>query len=208
MMQVSTLRLFRPADTFLNVNAVNHIRIDDEQSSGLIKGVSFGSLEPGATIKKTLHLVSTGGAGDRSLDISLQSMIHEDISPDAVPAPPETPTLHDTSEMLETLVVPTVDPFKLEQTVTYRRTTRPTPGLLDLSTFEGDYWDDVDGGEAVINTSFSCAGPWGVKVEQCKLLRKVIGPLAAYATLADFSCYRTTISPRLLIALRIVTGKT
>jgi hypothetical protein len=153
---------------------VNHIRIDDEQSSGLIKGISFGRLKPGTTVRKTLILVSTGGAGDRALDLSFQSVVPDESVPLDKLVVPETPTaLGDTCEVLQALVVPTVAPFKTEQAIAYRRASRTTPGLLDLATFESDYWDDADGGEAVVSTSFACAGPWGVEVDSCKLVREV-----------------------------------
>ncbi|KAF9022277.1 hypothetical protein BDZ89DRAFT_208493 [Hymenopellis radicata] len=54
-------------------DAVNSISIDGESSSSFIKGVPFGTLSPGENCVRVLHLTSTGGAGDRILDISLQS---------------------------------------------------------------------------------------------------------------------------------------
>ncbi|KAK0486236.1 Foie gras liver health family 1-domain-containing protein [Armillaria novae-zelandiae] len=57
--------------------------VDD---AGLIKGISFGVLVPGVSSIKTLNLSNTGGAGDRMLDISIQSRVisrydsNEDLS--------------------------------------------------------------------------------------------------------------------------------
>jgi trafficking protein particle complex subunit 11 len=147
--------------------AVNHITIDDKQSSGLIKGVNLGTLGAGEKVAKTICLTSTGGAGDRSLDLSFQSSSSSDSPPS------ETEQAAEATELLQSLVVPTVHPFKTEQKISYRRTSKATRGTLDLATFEGDFWDDSDGGEAVITTSISCTGPWGTKVEGFKLVRKV-----------------------------------
>jgi hypothetical protein len=150
---------------------VNHIAIDEEQSSGLIKGVHLGILEAGATVTKLIDLTSTGGAGDRSLDLSFQSISPSDLpSSDALSPSSETRL---GTELLRTLIVPTVSPFKIEQKVSYKRATKSSRGTLDLSTFDGDFWDDLDGGEAVITTSLSCVGPWTVVIDACRLVRKV-----------------------------------
>lgn len=137
---------------------MNHIRVDDEHSQSLIKGVTLGSIVPGATTHKTLYLTNTGGVGDRILDISLQS---------------RSPVAQDTSEVLRTLSVPTVAPMKVEYGVKYVHARRPLPGLTDLRTYESDYWDDGEGGEALIKARMVCAGPWSLSVETVRLVRKV-----------------------------------
>jgi hypothetical protein len=138
---------------------------------GLIKGVHLGTLEAGATTTKLLYLTSTGGAGDRSLDLSFQSTSPNDEP--LVNALSPTSDARPGTELLETLVVPTVHPFKMEQRISYKRTSKASRGLLDMETFGNDYWDDSDGGQAVITTSLSCVGPWSTMVESCKLVRKV-----------------------------------
>ncbi|KAH9072843.1 Gryzun, putative trafficking through golgi-domain-containing protein [Lactarius deliciosus] len=137
--------------------AVNDIRVDDEHSQNLVKGITIGAIAPGATTLKTLYLTSTGGAGDRVLDISIQS---------------RSPVSRDTSEVLRTLSVPTVAPMSVEYGVKYLHTPRPLPGLTDLRTYESDYWDDGEGGEALINARMTCTGPWGLSVETVRLSRK------------------------------------
>lgn len=148
---------------------VNVIRIDDEQSTGLIRGVSLGTLAPGSSAQAALSLISAGGAGDRILDISVRSR------------PPSSDNEGDesnadevaleTSEVLRTLVVPTLDPFTIVQDVKYRRSLASTAAPTDLRTFNESWWDDGDGGEAHVRTTFECVGPWGLKVEGVKLLR-------------------------------------
>jgi hypothetical protein len=147
---------------------VNTIRIDDELSQSLIKGIALGTIIPGAMTLKTLYLKNTGGVGDRVLDISIQS---------------RSPVAQDTSEVLRTLFVPTVAPMRVEYGVKYLHARRPLPGLTDLRTYESDYWDDGEGGEALVVAGMTCMGPWGVSVETVRLVRKVrlLRPIICYA---------------------------
>jgi hypothetical protein len=137
---------------------VNTIRVDDEHSQSLIKGVSLGTIMPGETAFKTLFLKNTGGVGDRVVDISIQS---------------RSPVAQDTSEVLRTLSVPTVASMKVEYGVKFLHARGPLPGLTDLHTYESDYWDDGEGGEALVSARMACVGPWGVSVETVRLSRKV-----------------------------------
>ncbi|KAI0300474.1 Gryzun, putative trafficking through golgi-domain-containing protein [Multifurca ochricompacta] len=155
----------RPLDVVLDVllqpaeidETVNDIRIDDEHSQSLIKGVAIGVIVPGTTALKSLYLTNTGGDGDRVLDISIQS---------------RSPIVQDTSEVLLTLSVPTVAPMKVDYDVKYLHTRGPLPGLTDLHTYDRDYWDDREGGEAIIRAQMECVGPWGLSVETVRLVRK------------------------------------
>jgi hypothetical protein len=149
--------------------AVNSIILDNESSSGLIKGVAFGVLAPGVSVLKTLYLVNTGAAGDRMLDVSIQS--RSTAIPEALTS--ESSELQDMSETLQTLIVPTVDPIKVTYGVEYRRALGPRAGLADLRTFEGEFWDDGDGGEAMVNARMECVGPWGLEVESIQLQTQV-----------------------------------
>jgi len=137
---------------------VNTIRVDDEHSQSLIKHVTLGTITPGDTTLKTLYLRNTGGVGDRVLDISIQS---------------RSPVAQDTSEVLRTLFVPTVAPMKVEHGVKYLYARGPLPSLTNLHTYESDYWDDGEGGEALVRARMVCMGPWGVSVETARLVRKV-----------------------------------
>ena len=46
---------------------VNFIDLEGQRSSALIKGVAFGVLQPGDSVRKTLRLTSTGAGGERVL---------------------------------------------------------------------------------------------------------------------------------------------
>ncbi|KAL0578934.1 hypothetical protein V5O48_003082 [Marasmius crinis-equi] len=160
-------------------NAINTIAIDEEQSSGLIKGVTLGSLAPGTSATKTLHLVSTGAAGDRTLDVSVQSRaasaVHEGADGES------QPELLDITETLQTVVVPTIDPFKMTCDVIYRRAVGPRIGLADLRSFDSDFWDDGDGGVAEVRSTFRCDGPSNLEVESL-VLKKQDGTQAKILT--------------------------
>jgi len=156
--EAGTQSVYRCRPIRLTCNTVNNIRVDDEHSQNLIKGINVGTIAPGATTLKTLYLTSTGGVGDRVLDISIQS---------------RSPVARDTSEVLRTLSVPTVAPMSVEYGVKYMHTPRSLPGVTDLHTYEGDYWDDGEGGEAHVKARMTCMGPWGLSVETVRLARKV-----------------------------------
>ncbi|RDB24899.1 Trafficking protein particle complex subunit 11 [Hypsizygus marmoreus] len=147
-------------------DAVNTIVLGDETSSNFIKGVFFGSLAPGVSVVKTLHLTNTGAAGDRVVDISIQSRTLGSA------ADPENFELHDTTETLRTVVVSTVEPLKVTQTIVYRQGLGEWPGLADLRTFDGDFWDHNQAGEAVVNTRIECVGPFALEVESIRLERQ------------------------------------
>lgn len=152
---------------------MNVIRVDDEHSQSLIKGVILGTVMPGETVLKTLYLKNTGGVGDRVLDISIQS---------------RSPVAQDTSEMLRTLFVPTVASMKIEYDVKYVHARGPLPMLTDLRTYGSNYWDDGEGGEALVKARMACMGPWGVSVETVRLVRKVslLRPVVCYGDI-DFT---------------------
>jgi hypothetical protein len=151
--------------------------LDDEHSSGLIRGVPFGVIAPGITVIKTLYLVNTGAAGDRRIDISIQSqattaMATNVLERSSLDSPPSADQ-SDISETLQTLLVPTVEPIKVTYGTVYRRALGARMELADLTTFENEFWDDGEGGEAVVSAKMQCVGPWCLMVESVKLVRKV-----------------------------------
>ncbi|KAF8891851.1 Gryzun, putative trafficking through golgi-domain-containing protein [Infundibulicybe gibba] len=154
--------LLQPSDID---DAINSIVLDDQRSSGLIKGISCGVLAPGVSIVKTLYLISTGAGGDRTVDISVQSR-SPTLSPDS------QESSDDMTETLQTLVVPVIDPITVTQDVVYRQSLRECPGLADLATYEEEFWDDWKGGEALITTRLVCAGKWGLEVVGVQLERE------------------------------------
>ncbi|KAL0955838.1 hypothetical protein HGRIS_002040 [Hohenbuehelia grisea] len=154
-------------------NAINSISVDGETSGGLVKGISFGTLTPGATAFKTLLLTTKGAAGDRMIDVSIQSRpkaahvpLEDENEPDTKA---ETIPSQDVSEVLQTLVMPTVDPFKTSYSVAYCRKLAEHAGPADLRTFDSEYWDDRQGGEAQVVFSAECASPWGLDISSMVL---------------------------------------
>ncbi|KAJ7270064.1 Gryzun, putative trafficking through golgi-domain-containing protein [Mycena haematopus] len=145
----------------------NMIALDDESSPSLIKGVNFGVLQLGVSVVKTLHLISSGAAGDRMVDVSIQSTT-------VGAQQPENPELQDMTETLQTLIVPTSDAIKVDYGVVYKRALGARAGVADLRTYDHDFWDDGDGGEAVVTARMQCVGPWGLEVASVKLLREVL----------------------------------
>ena len=157
---------------------VNHILFDGQQSTGLIKGVSFGTLPPGVNVSKTLYLVNTGAPGDRALDISIRSQIKSKSPPVSLPAAtpssPETSAdVFDTSETLQILTIPTVIPIKITYDVGYKRPLADRPGIANLKTFEDEFRDDGEGVEALISSRLETVGPWCLELLSIELDREV-----------------------------------
>ncbi|KAF9809102.1 hypothetical protein IEO21_07571 [Rhodonia placenta] len=155
--------------------AENFIRIGDDRSTSLVKGASLGVIAPGASTSITLHLASAGAAYDRVIDISVQSRVvavDEVVSGLTPPGSPTAPSLADRDEALRTLVIPAVEPIRVEQQVLYNRSLRKQPGLADLATYSHEFWDDGDVGEAIATTSISCTAPSGIVVEAVKVVRE------------------------------------
>ncbi|EGN92744.1 hypothetical protein SERLA73DRAFT_98785 [Serpula lacrymans var. lacrymans S7.3] len=151
--------------------ADNQIIIDDQRSSGLLRGIHLGNVAPGVTALKTLYLVNNGAAGDRTVDISIQS---RSVSPGRdLPNSPQSPTSRSASDMtetLETLVIPTVKAVKASYDVRYQRALGKQLGISDLRMFEDGFWDDAHGGEAIVSAKLECSGPWKLEIESLKLI--------------------------------------
>ena len=162
---------------------VQFITFDGQKSSGLVKGVQFGTLETGVSVLKTLTLMSSGAPGDRTIDISVQSSTtlrpgDTSQAPAQARSPSPSDTLdasqnHDTGEILRTLLIPTLSVFVFRQDIAYRRSLPPAPGLADLSALDGPPWEACMGGEAVVTTVVECTAPCGVEVEKVALRRAV-----------------------------------
>lgn len=146
-------------------HAANSISMDEQRSYSLIKGVSFGQIKSGESVSKTLLLASAGAVGDRVLDVSTQSR-----SADERTESEENTDESDITEVLETLVVPVVAAFTTSSELTYRASLAPITPLVDLASFEPDYWHG--GGECIINTRIECVGPWRMLVESINLADK------------------------------------
>ncbi|KAJ8480730.1 hypothetical protein ONZ45_g15551 [Pleurotus djamor] len=158
-------------------DAISSISVAEEHSSGLIKGLRFGTLAPGASGSKILKLFGRGAPGDRMIDISIQSRPpsssdDDDTDDDEDEEDSASEDILDISETLRTLVVPTVAPFKSTYDVAYKRSLGEPAGLGDLSSYEGRHWDDASGGEANITLHLALPGPWDIVIESFKLVRQ------------------------------------
>lgn len=154
-------------------DAVNYIVVDDHQSSGLIKGIQLGVLGPGVSGKKTIHLFNSGAGGERMIDVSIQSRPNDLEDETSEEDDDENDLLSDDKmETLRTLVIPTVNPFKVTSDVSYRHKQEPWPGLADLQTFDAKFWDDRRGGEAIASIKIECSGPWNLLLDGVTLERQ------------------------------------
>ncbi|KAF8119406.1 Gryzun, putative trafficking through golgi-domain-containing protein [Boletus edulis] len=160
--------------------AVQFLTFDGQKSSGLIKGVQFGMVQPGVSVVKTMVLVNSGAPGDRTIDISVQSRTttgpvpSQSRSPARSPSPSPSETLdasqdYDMGEVLRTLLIPTSSVFVVHQDVAYQRSLRPPPALTDLFVLEDPHGEARAGGEAVVTTVVECAAPCGVELEKVAL---------------------------------------
>lgn len=124
---------------------------------------------------RILYLNSGVAAGDRIIDLSIQSHNTAYSLASDSPQTPSSPASNNTDigETLRTLVVPTVDPITADYSVKYRRSTSEQPGLAQLDTYDAEFWDESAGGVAIVNTTWTCTGPHGIKVENAKLARGV-----------------------------------
>lgn len=122
-----------------------------------------------------MYLNSSVAAGDRVIDLSIQSNNLTYTPAPSTPLSPLSPSSApaDTGETLRTLVVPTIAPIIAEDLVKYRRSTAMQPGLAELSTYSDQYWDGAGCGIAIVSTTWTCVAPHGLKVESAKLSRGV-----------------------------------
>ena len=111
------------------------------------------------------------------LDISVQSRTvvpGESASPTS-PNSPSTPAA-ETGEILQTLVIPTIEPFVVKHDVSYRRKVGKLPHVSDLRAFEQDFWDDSVGGQADVITVVGCSeyqGASELAIENIELVIEV-----------------------------------
>ncbi|KAF9443796.1 hypothetical protein P691DRAFT_763944 [Macrolepiota fuliginosa MF-IS2] len=140
--------------------AVNCVTVDDERSSSLIKGMHCGVAKPGAAVVKMLYLLSSSVAGDRVLDISVQTTSPGTIDED------QGHGANDVTETLNTMIVPTLESFRVVQDVSYQHNLKCWAGLADLASYDEDYEDDGRSTEAMVVTGICVAGPWSVHVER------------------------------------------
>ncbi|KAG8930220.1 hypothetical protein FRC01_003141 [Tulasnella sp. 417] len=142
--------LLHPAED----ESVNKISFAEQESTGLIKGVQFGTIAPGGIASKTLYISSSGFHGNRVLDVSIRTRLHASEDEPSTPPPvPESPTTSgppsDSCELLRTIAIPVVRPFECLSQATYHRTTASGGSrgrssfkeILDLTQFESGEFD-------------------------------------------------------------------
>ena len=150
--------------------------MDGERSISLIKGINLGVLAPGVSATKTMHLFNTGAGGDRMVDVSIQTSTGTSVAEGDQDETESEEGELDTMEHLQMLVIPTVNPLQVTQTVSYRRNLNSWSGLADLQTFDEDFWDDGRGSEAHVMATMSCVGPWSLRILNVELERQVRSP--------------------------------
>ncbi|KAG8874127.1 hypothetical protein FRB97_006117 [Tulasnella sp. 331] len=136
--------------------SVNRIIFDDQDSVALIKGVSFGTIQPGGTCSKRLYLLSSGSSGGRILDISIRSLAIVE----------EEDSATDPSETLATLVIPVQLPFKTKSEIAFHRFSGPLRSVMDLGLYDQADFDPRT--QATVITNVINAGPWELEVEKAE----------------------------------------
>jgi hypothetical protein len=159
-----------------------------------------------------MHLFNTGAGGDRMVDVSVQTStavaVTKSSKEDQNESDDETgdgdgdeedekAPVHDTMEHLNMLVIPTVNPLQVTQAVSYRRILDSWPGLADLETFDENFWDDRQAGEALIMATILCVGPWSLKVQSVELERRVSFLLHKWNGGLNFRRFRIPNMPKL-----------
>ncbi|KAG8957730.1 hypothetical protein FRC03_009851 [Tulasnella sp. 419] len=143
--------------------SVNRILFEDQESTSLIKGLSFGTVAPGQIVTKTMFLVSSGTPGNRILDISIQSkaICKSPSFPTSTLSPHDSPA-SDTSETLETLMVPVKQPITSHTETAYHRLAGPLRSLLDLTLFDHGVFNPSV--QAITTTKIGNDGPWDLEI--------------------------------------------
>lgn len=139
--------------------------METETSTSLIKGVQFGTLKPGETAVRTLFLHSSGTAGERILDFSIQSRSPPSSSDASAGVQPNT------NETLHTLLVPTISPFRFSTEVGYSRDPAPVSPTLSLARYESTFFQKRC--TATVTASIACGGPWHSAIESIRLVPDV-----------------------------------
>lgn len=151
----------------------NHIEVDGQHSTGLIKGVNLGTLSPGMMTCKSLLLVASGPVGDRMIDFSIQSCSLQNDNQDH--GDEATPSVQDKCELLQTLIIPTAAPFNVKHEVTYSR--RGTVQYEGVSKMHGsNFWDSHESSNAVVTTILECTDCFGagnITLDRIELSSKV-----------------------------------
>ncbi|KZO93890.1 hypothetical protein CALVIDRAFT_485134 [Calocera viscosa TUFC12733] len=137
----------------------NQVAIDEHQSSGFIKAVSFGIIREGEVASKILWLTSSGSLFDRTLDLSIQTRTVE---------PNDDSPISSTNSMetLRTIVVPVIQPVACTVSTVYHR---QVPSIRPLSDSDGsNSRDSFSSMGANFSATFSCMGPWPLTIQSVR----------------------------------------
>ncbi|KAF8514641.1 Foie gras liver health family 1-domain-containing protein [Hysterangium stoloniferum] len=149
-------------------DSVNHIILEESHSTGLIKGVKCGVLRPGETIQKILFLHSTGTAGDRILDISVQCQLPSLDATEDAQSHVSPRSASNISETLQTLSISTLSPLGINSEVAYRLPVQssrdPTRVPTALSSYDNSVLENQ--AEGIVRTTITNLGPWDIIIEK------------------------------------------
>ena len=161
-LQMMTLVCYFHSKYWIDTNfsfVVSYIMVSEERSKALIKGVSFGVVQKGDSVTRTLYLIG-GASGEKMLDMSIQSR--------ASPTHPEPDQIISTNETLRQLKIPVVPPMQYACRTIYLQDPRPLPPLVDLSKFEPDAFEPA--GRALVSVDITCSGPLDIMVHSIQFV--------------------------------------
>ena len=127
------------------------IRVDEQESHSLLDDLSLGTLDPGASLEKTV-LLRSPQPGTKVVDISLYSTVPTSTSPTSSNG--DEGRLLRVEELHDSAVVDVLAPFECKSNVSYRRSAGPT-------------------GDAIISTLITTPGPRAIHVESLTMREMV-----------------------------------
>lgn len=126
----------------------------------MISNVFLGSVQPSATISRTLFLHAKGTSGDRTLDFSVQTRL---ATPDAQDGmDPSNSDLPKPEERTRTLVIPCIRPLSVAFDLKRYSALGPQRDILALDE-EDDYFEKTE--EVLLSARFEMLGPTSITVE-------------------------------------------
>jgi hypothetical protein len=137
---------------------VNYISIGDERSTSLVRAVSFGTVEPGGSVNRTVTLAS-GGPGKRVLDFSIQSRVTGTPS-----------VVGEENETLITVSVDTLEPFRQDTSITYSQPRESLPVFPEVTSL--DNWDNYTA-EAMVALTLDCVADCELEIMSIKFINIV-----------------------------------
>ncbi len=144
--------------------SVNKITFGDQESNALIKGVSFGVVSPGQSVKQHMYLASAGSAGERVLDVSVQTKLVASSSS-------STSATAEANETLRTIAIPVVYAFSGTSSVAYHRSPGQLAEHLDLTIYDKEHFTPQT--RAIMTTQITCGSKWDIEIADVAWVSKV-----------------------------------